>query len=174
MDAVQGVFFATVALTGLGSTYYHWAPDTARLFWDRLPLGLVAAAFPALVLAERAVLRRPGRIALGLWLAVGPLSVAYWRIGEALGWGDLRPYLLLQGVAMGGTAALLFALPPRRAPNAGYLAGILLYLAALACEQADHAIHAATAGAVSGHTLKHLLAAVAVAVLAAALRRGRG
>src|SRR5512132_1541341 len=32
------LFFAGVALTGIGSAYYHWAPDTPRLFWDRLPM----------------------------------------------------------------------------------------------------------------------------------------
>src|SRR5712691_5914887 len=38
------LFFAGVALTGVGSGYYHWAHDNARLVWDRLPLtiGFVA------------------------------------------------------------------------------------------------------------------------------------
>ena len=42
-------FFSGVALTAIGSGYYHLEPDNARLFWDRLPIaiacsGLVAAA----------------------------------------------------------------------------------------------------------------------------------
>src|SRR5205823_5174947 len=34
------VFLGT-ALTALGSSYYHLAPDNTRLVWDRLPMTLV-------------------------------------------------------------------------------------------------------------------------------------
>src|SRR5215472_16803799 len=33
--------FAGVFLTSIGSAYYHWSPDDARLIWDRLPLTIV-------------------------------------------------------------------------------------------------------------------------------------
>ncbi|MDX1610328.1 MAG: alkaline phytoceramidase, partial [Halofilum sp. (in: g-proteobacteria)] len=32
------LLFAAVAATGIGSIYYHQAPDDARLVWDRLPM----------------------------------------------------------------------------------------------------------------------------------------
>ncbi|HLA38639.1 MAG TPA: alkaline phytoceramidase, partial [Candidatus Glassbacteria bacterium] len=47
-------FFALVALTGIGSSYYHLAPDNGRLFWDRLPLSLAFMCLLAAVVAERA------------------------------------------------------------------------------------------------------------------------
>ena len=47
------LFFAGVALTGLGSAYYHWAPDTPRLFWDRLPMTVGFMALLAAIVAER-------------------------------------------------------------------------------------------------------------------------
>jgi len=43
------VFFLGVALTGLGSGYYHLAPDNETLFWDRLPMTI---AFMSLISAQ--------------------------------------------------------------------------------------------------------------------------
>ena len=34
------VFYAAIALTALGSTYYHAGPDNAALTWDRLPMAI--------------------------------------------------------------------------------------------------------------------------------------
>ena len=86
-------------------------------------------------------------------------GVAWWAAT-----GDLRPYLLLQ-------AAPLLLIPLWQAQNAaprrerlGFAIGIGLYVLAKAAELADAPILAAT-GFVSGHTLKHLLAAAAAAVI---------
>lgn len=168
---VAVLFFGAVALAGVCSAYYHWAPDEARLAVDRLPIGGIAAAFPALVLAERAPVTRAGLRALWLWLALGPLTVGYWHYTEGLGRGDLRPYLAVQAVALLGAAVLPALLPRRHTPGAAYGAAVALYLAAVACEQGDRAVFAAT-GLVSGHTLKHLLAAAAVAAIAWGWGRG--
>jgi hypothetical protein len=43
---LYAIFFAAVALTGIGSAYYHSGPTNERLLWDRLPLAL---AFMALL-----------------------------------------------------------------------------------------------------------------------------
>ena len=47
----DAALFTGVALTSLGSGYYHLAPDNARLVWDRLPMvvgfmGLLTAVDP--------------------------------------------------------------------------------------------------------------------------------
>src|SRR5262245_11663658 len=34
------VFFVAVALTSVGSAYYHLEPTNARLVWDRLPMAV--------------------------------------------------------------------------------------------------------------------------------------
>lgn len=47
------VLFLGLALTGFGSAYYHLAPDSARLIWDRLPLTLVFMAILAATVVER-------------------------------------------------------------------------------------------------------------------------
>ncbi len=162
---VQGLFFAAVAVTALGSAYYHWAPDSQRLLWDRLPLGLVAACFPALVLADRARLTGASGWALAAWLAYGPLSVLYWYFGDAQGTGVLWPYTLVKLVGILTCLGFLAVLPPRHSLGAMYVLGLALYVVAGVTEAKDAAIFAAT-GFVSGHTLKHLLAALGVAGLA--------
>lgn len=162
--ALWGLFFAAICLTAAGSAYYHLAPDTARLFWDRLPLGLAAACLPAALLWERTKQGATGRLLLACWLALGPLSVVYWQVGEMGGAGDLRLYGLVQFGAMVAVAVLLLACRPRFG-GSGYWWGALgCYGLAKICELADGAIFA-LGGLLSGHSLKHALAALAVALL---------
>ncbi|HEY0338432.1 MAG TPA: hypothetical protein VGC70_13905 [Burkholderiales bacterium] len=47
------VLFGAVMLTGVGSSYYHVAPDDARLVWDRLPIAIAFMALLSAVIAER-------------------------------------------------------------------------------------------------------------------------
>src|SRR5262245_46712761 len=51
------VFFAAVALTGIGSAYYHAEPGNDRLLWDRLPLAVAFMALFAATIAERISVR---------------------------------------------------------------------------------------------------------------------
>lgn len=170
--AMQGLFYGAIVLTAVGSAYYHWAPDSPHLLWDRLPLALVAACFPALVLADRANLSGAGRWALAFWLAYGPLSVLYWYFGDAQGAGNLWPYTLVKEVGILTCLGFLAVLPARHSGGAWYVVGLALYVLAGVTEAKDPAIYAAT-GFVSGHTLKHLLAALGVAGLAWMLARRR-
>ncbi|MDX1594859.1 MAG: alkaline phytoceramidase [Gammaproteobacteria bacterium] len=163
------VLFAATALAGLGSAYYHVAPDDARLAWDRLPMAAAFMALLAATLGER-IDRRLGRTALLPLTVAGLASVGYWRWGLAAGGGDLAPYVAVQfgGLLLILETALLY---PSRYTRGGavWLAGLLYAVAKLA-EAQDRAIFLLT-GFVSGHTLKHLLAAAAVYVLLHALAR---
>lgn len=161
----HALFFAAVTLTAFGSAYYHWAPDSRRLLWDRLPLGLAAGAFPAMVLTDRAAIRGSGRVGLAAWLALGPAVVVYWHIGEMQGAGDLRPYFVLQAVSLLAVPALIALLPARHTRGEGYLLAVGLYVVAVAFEQEDRPVFE-TLGVLSGHTLKHIAAGLAVAALA--------
>jgi hypothetical protein len=162
------VLFAGVALTMVGSAYYHLAPDDARLVWDRLPMTAGFVGLVAALLAER-VSARLGRLALGPLLVLGVGSVAYWYWGELRGAGDLRPYLLVQFGSL-LVVALLLLLYPARYRGTGYLvAGLGLYAGAKLLEAADAGVYA-LGQVVSGHTLKHLVAAAGVACVVAMLR----
>lgn len=57
------IFFVGVLLTGLGSGYYHLAPDNHTLVWDRLPMTIAFMAFFAALVGESLSLRA-GRLLL--------------------------------------------------------------------------------------------------------------
>jgi hypothetical protein len=146
------VLFIGVALTGLGSAYYHLDPNDATLVWDRLPMALGFAGLVAGTLADRAV--RLAWLLLAVLVGVGTGAVIYWAV-----LGNLVPYLVMQA---GFIAVALAATALIRSPysHAGVLyAAVALYAAAIVCERLDHPINAALGSVVSGHTLKHLFAA---------------
>ena len=126
-------------------------------------MGLLTA-----IVAERVSVGVARRLFVPL-LAAGAASVAYWYWSELQGAGDLRPYGLVQFGSLLVVVLLLFVCPARY-PGSGYLfAGLGLYAAAKAFELADARI-LALGQIVSGHTLKHLVAAGGVACVVAMLR----
>jgi hypothetical protein len=70
--------FGGTALTAIGSSYYHLAPDNTRLVWDRLPMSLVCAGLLTVVLSECVDRRWARRLFLPM-LASAAASVGYWR-----------------------------------------------------------------------------------------------
>lgn len=160
--------FAGVGLTTLGSSYYHLAPDNARLVWDRLPMSVGFMGLLTALLAERVSLP-VSRWLFGPLLVVGAASVAYWYWSELQNAGDLRFYVLVQFGSL-LLVVLLLVLYPARYPGTRYLvAGLAAYAAAKGLELADQEIFS-LGQIVSGHTLKHLAAAGGVACLVAMLR----
>ena len=149
-------FFCAVALTGIGSAYYHLAPDDARLTWDRLPIAVGFMFLLCALLTERFRLA-PGATLLAVLALLGAASVFYWRAFD-----DLRPYALVQ---FGSLVAIvvLCALVPSRYSNGWVIFAVAgLYGLAKLCELRDPAIYQFTGGSLSGHTLKHLISAAAI------------
>ena len=94
------IFLAALILTAMGSSFYHLAPDNARLVWDRMPIALACAGLLAAVHAEtHGPPPQPSWIPIALGVAA-IASVTWWSFTEARGGGDLRPYLLLQGAPL--------------------------------------------------------------------------
>jgi len=156
------LFLIGLFLTALGSSWYHLAPDNASLVWDRLP---IAVACGGLLAGVRGDVRHEESRKLAAWLALAAvLSVAWWYFTDLSGNGDLRPYLLLQVLPI-----LLIPLWQwiYRMPAADRLAfgsALAMYVVAKFAELNDHEI-AAVLGVASGHTLKHLLATGAAALI---------
>jgi hypothetical protein len=154
-------------LTSAGSAYYHWRPGNATLVWDRLPLTVTFAGLMALVVAQR-VSERLAWAALPLLILLGPASVFYWQAS-----GNVTPYGVLQIGAM--LALLVIVVLLRRADDP--IAWWWLFVGygiAKGAEAFDGAVFEATRGALSGHTLKHLAAAIAAGGIAWPLfRRNR-
>jgi hypothetical protein len=152
-------FFGGLLLTGVGSAYYHWSPGNTRLAWDRLPLAITLMALLAATVAERIEVRAGLRL-LGPLVALGAGSVAYWHWTEQRGIGDLRPYALVQFYPLLAIPLLLCLRPPRYTRGGNLLGAAATYTAAKVPELLDAEVLSATR-MVSGHTLKHLLAALA-------------
>jgi hypothetical protein len=150
------VFFGLV-LTAVGSSYYHLLPDNARLVWDRLPMAIVFMALVASLIAER-ISVRAGLALLPLLLVIGTGSVFEWRSSELHGRGDLRFYA---GVQLYATLAVLLALFLKpRYTRGGDLAVLgIFYIFAKLTETFDQQIFS-LGQVMSGHTIKHILAAV--------------
>ena len=150
--------FVGLLLTAFGSSYYHLAPDNARLLWDRLPMTITFMSMVSAVIAERINVR------LGIWLlpillCIGLTSVLQWEWSEARGSGDLRFYAAVQAYsALVILVAFLFPRRYTRTTDFGLVIGF--YALAKALETFDKPVFAAL-HVVSGHTLKHLAAAAA-------------
>jgi hypothetical protein len=163
------VFFLGVALTSIGSSYYHLAPSNERLVWDRLPMTLGFMSIFAAVIEER-VSRRVGRWSLAPLLLLGLVSVFYWHMTESAGSGDLRLYAMVQFYPLLAIPLILALFPPLYTRGADLVLALAVYGLAKVLELADRAIYAA-GEIVSGHSLKHLAAAAAAYLILCALRK---
>jgi hypothetical protein len=152
-------FFLGVLLTAFGSAYYHWAPDNARLLWDRLPMTMGFMGLLAAVLSER-VTPPLGRRTLVPLVGAGIGSVLYWRWTDSAGHDDLRLYVIVQFGSLALVLALCLLLPSRYTRGSDMFVVVGLYALAKLFEGVDKQIFA-LGGFVSGHTLKHLAAALA-------------
>jgi hypothetical protein len=153
-------FFAATALASIGSAYYHLAPDDARLLWDRLPIGLATSVLPVALVSDQfgARVARPLIVPA---LGAGAVSAIYWRLSELAGEGNVVPYLLLQLLAVAAILALA-ARPGRYTRGRDLWVVIGLYALARVAEVFDALIYEA-GKILSGHSVKHLLAALAAA-----------
>ena len=165
------LFFLAAILVALGSGYYHMAPDNSRLVWDRAAISLAMMSLFAAIVSERVSLTAGLRL-LPLMYAAGLGSVIYWGWSEANGIGDLRAYGVIQFYPLLLIPLLLRLYPPRYSGDKDILTVIGLYLLALLCDFMDHQIAALT-GTISGHTVKHVIAALAMYWVVVRLRRRR-
>lgn len=148
--------FSGALLVALGSGYYHWAPDSKALVWDRLPMTLGFMGLFVALLAEY-VDERLEKPLLVPALVLGAASVLWWRLS-----GDLRFYAWVQFMPL-VTLPLLVALFRGRYTGRAYLLyALACYVGAKIAEALDRPVLEASGGWVSGHTLKHLLAALAL------------
>ena len=163
------VMFAGLLLTGFGSGYYHLAPDSQRLVWDRLPMTLAMSGIIALLVADRFP-SAPWWI-LPLLIVVGAGTVVQWAWSERCGAGDLRWYFLFQALVFVVAAALVVMFRAPGEPIRALVIALGANVAAKLFELLDKPIFA-IGGIVSGHTLKHLAAGLGFIPLIVWLARG--
>jgi hypothetical protein len=153
------VFFAGVALTGFGSTWYHLSPGNSRLPWDLLPMTCCFMSMAAAQIVER-INVKAGLAMLIPMLVLGLASVAYWYLTQLHGLGDYRFYLYIQFFPPILIATIVALFPPRYTHTNYLMAAFFLFVAAKLFEVFDGQIYSLTR-VLSGHSLKHVTAAVA-------------
>ena len=166
------LFFFVTMLIGFGSGFYHMAPDNDRLVWDRAAIALALMAWFSAILCERVSLKAGLRL-LPLLVIAGLGSVFYWGWSEVQGLGDLRLYGLTQIIAMLLIPLLLWLYPPRYSGDRNILTVIGLYALALLFDFSDRPVFALSGDIISGHTVKHVIAALAAVWVVLYLRRRR-
>jgi hypothetical protein len=160
-QGAYAAFFAAVILAGIGSAYYHLAPDDARLAWDRLPIAVSFMCLLVAVLAERLDVAGGWKL-LSVLAALGAASVLYWRFVD-----DLWPYVLVQFGCILAIVLVCGWFPSHYTQGWALFGVAALYGVAKLCELQDREIFALTGGTLSGHTLKHLISAAAVGAVCA-------
>jgi hypothetical protein len=159
------IFFAGVALVFFGSGYYHARPSNATLVWDRLPMTVAFMALFVALLSEH-VDASLERYLLLPALAVGAASVGWWYYAD-----DLRFYAWVQFAPLLAIPLTLWLFPARYTHRLYLLYGLGFYLLAKVAEAYDREWYALTAGMLSGHSIKHLLASLSALCVYLMLRR---
>jgi len=157
------ILFSAVTLVSAGSGYYHLAPGNQTLVWDRIPIAIGFMALLSIVISEFISLN------LARWLlfpliTTGIASVYYWQLGESIGQGDLRLYVLVQYLSALLTVIILLNFKSRYTGSTGYWWVLASYALAKLLEHFDEEIHILT-GIISGHSLKHIVAATGIYIL---------
>lgn len=154
------VLFFSVAIVALGSIYYHWMPDVDRLLWDRIPIVMAIAALLSATLIERVSLTVGLRV-LPILVVFAVLSVLYWHWTEQQGVGNLNFYIVMQFYSILLIVWISLCFSSRYSHGNDIYQIIALYAFSKVVELLDESIFAWTNGWISGHTLKHLIAAYA-------------
>jgi hypothetical protein len=153
------VFFVGTILTSIGSTIYHLHPDDATLVYDRGGMIVAFMAFLSMVIHER---YDGATWLLPLLVALGGASICWWRAFD-----DLRPYGWIQFFPIIAVVGIVALDKPRHTREVATLSIVIAaYALAKTFETLDRATYEATHEILSGHTLKHLIAAAAPLAIA--------
>ena len=149
------LFFLGLIFTALGSSVYHWHPDSWGLAIDRTGMAVAFAGLLGMAWHERTSIA-----------SVKALTCSCLIFSVISAWlphfvANIWPWVMLQ---FGGILVVLIcALLPKQARGAGvaFMPVLVLYALAKACEAADADIFVWTQGMISGHSIKHILASLA-------------
>lgn len=154
------LIFASTVATCLGSIYYHWEPNLVSLFWDRLPIAIGFTSLLAATVMERFSANWLNYSAILLPIA-GAISTLYWLWSELYGVGNLNFYIAAQFCSIILILLLVSGFPSRYTHASEIYRVMFIYGLAKLAETADQEIYQ-FGNIISGHTLKHILAGLAV------------
>ncbi|KAJ7946618.1 Alkaline phytoceramidase (APHC) [Quillaja saponaria] len=161
LNVVSNFPFLVIGLIGLVLCYLGYFRLSLRgetlgldVFFHWLPMTIAFTSIVAIFIIER-IDDHKGRISIIPLLMVGIVSIIYWRFFD-----DLRPYALVQFVPCIAIPLMAILLPPMYTHSTYWLWAAGFYLLAKVEEASDKVIYQWTNHIVSGHTLKHLCAAM--------------
>ena len=158
-----GVLFTAALLVGFGSVWYHLNPTTESLVWDRLPMAIVFASLLGIVITLY-VSAVAGKLLFWPLLIAGATSVLFWYQSEQAGVGDLRFYALTQYLSALLVLLILILYRGMGKPTVLLALSLTMYVLAKAAEHFDSLAYDYT-GIISGHSMKHLFAGLALFML---------
>lgn len=145
-------FFSGCVAVGAGSSYYHWNPNNDTLVWDRLPMTVCFMSMLSAICQDYGLTF----MRLVPCQLFGVASIAIWAKYD-----ELLPYAIVQ---FGSVLALFCLLALCNSPyktNSYLWLAFACYGASKLFESYDRPINDLLGGLVSGHTLKHLVSALA-------------
>ena len=152
---LAGLLFIGLIATAFCSSGYHLDPHDAGLCIDRVGMSLAFAGLLGLAAADRISARAGVALAALVAVAAPATALVAW-----LG-GNMTPWAVLQGGGLVLLAALALRRPQPRALGFSIIGVIAFYAVAKALELADAPVFALTQQLISGHSAKHLVAALA-------------
>ena len=165
---LASLFLTGLVFTTATSTWYHLRPDDIGLGIDRLGMVIAFAGLLGMAVARR-ISHRAGAATAASVLLLGPMSIWFWLTSA-----NVLPWLVIQ---FGGMAIILwmaFSKPLYGALSVRWGVVIAVYAIAKLFEAADHQIYELTSHAISGHSLKHLVASFAAWPVVTALSTAFG
>lgn len=151
-------FFLSIILIAPGSAYYHWDPNDSTLVWDRIPMSMGFMALYVALLVEHINGSLERYVIPSILLGI--ISVIVWAVTS-----DLRFYFWVQFSSFVTIPLILLLFKSRYTHKIYFLYALVIYGLAKWTEVKDHEIFHGTGDLISGHTLKHVLAAAGLATL---------
>lgn len=159
-NPIVWMLFAGILLTGIGSAYYHFAPNNTTLVWDRLPMTIVFTSFFALIYSWCFNTKTGFKIWL-VSLVAGIYSVFYWQYTEQEMRGDLRLYAIIQFLPIVLIAIIVASNFKKHTFLLKTISMIVFwYVLAKLLEHYDNYLFEIS-NFISGHPIKHIAAALA-------------
>jgi hypothetical protein len=164
MELAYWLLFIGVALVAFGSGYYHLNPNNYTLVWDRLPMTIAFMSLFSIIVAEF-VNEQRGHLLLFPLLFIGVVSVIYWQWTESNGVGDLRLYALVQFLPIVIIPIILLSYPSKFSKTSAYWWLLVAYVLAKILEFFDVQVYSVFGQLMSGHAIKHVVAAIGMLIL---------
>lgn len=155
--------FLGTSLVAIGSGYYHLTPNNQTLVLDRFPMTIAFMALFSIIITEF-ISEKIGKITLAPLLILGLSSVIYWHVTELNGAGDLRFYILIQFFPLFSIPIILLFFKSKYGSTSSYWWLLFTYILAKLFELFDSQTHEII-HIVSGHSIKHICAAVGLYIL---------